>query len=174
MVDGNMLKKIPLMLALIVIAQNATASELFGLQIKSATPEQFRTALKQAGASIIQKSDENRPYDIFDSRELMPGSSLLYIGHAGDNQQTAFVEYEFVGLQQKAVLRLLSRKYGSPVVRNAKYISDKSYYWDLNGIRVTLWSDWKSFRTRLSYVVPESMALLQKVGKETTVDSSYY
>ena len=169
-----MLKKIPLMLALIVIAQLSAASELFGLQIKSATPDQFRTAVKQAGASIIQRSDESRPYDIFDSKELLPGSSRLYIGHAGDNQQTAFVEYEFVGLQQKTVLQMLSRKYGSPVVRNAKYISDKTYYWEVNGIQVTLWSDWESFRTRSSYVVPESMARLQEIEKGLTVDSAFY
>jgi hypothetical protein len=138
MIGGNMLKKIPLILVLIVIARGAAASELFGLQIRSATPDKFRAAVKQAGASIIQKSDESGPYDIFDSRELLPGSSRLYIGYAGDNQQTAFVEYKFVGLQQKVVLQLLSRKYGSPVVRKAKLISDRSYYWEVNGIQVSL------------------------------------
>ena len=169
-----MLKKIPLILTLFFVAQAATAAELFGLQIRSATLDQFRAAAKQAGANIIKESDKNRPYDIFDSKEILPGSSRLYIGHAGDDRQTAFLEYEFLGLRQIAVLQMLSRKYGDPSVRNARYLSDKSYHWEVNGIQVTLWSDWQSYRTRLSYVVPEVMPALQDIVNGVTVDSSFY
>lgn len=170
-----MLKKIPLILALLFIAQAANAAELFGLQIRSATLDQFRAAVKQAGANIIQQADRNRPYDIFDSKDLLPGSTRLYIGHAAsDRQAAAFVEYEFIGLQRKAVLQMLSRKYGDPSVRNASYLSDRSYHWEVNGIRVTLWSDWQSYRTRLSYVVPEAMPALQDIVNGLTVDSSFY
>lgn len=166
--------KIALLIIVPGLAQCAVAAELFGIQLKSSTLDQLRVAVKEAGASVILESNDTQPYDIFDSTGILPGSSRLYIGHAGQNRQTAFVEYEFPGLKQASMLELLSAKYGSPAVRKAKFVSDNRYSWEVNGIAITLWCDWQNYRTLLSYVVPEVLSQLNNVSKDAPVDSTLY
>ncbi|MCP4430902.1 MAG: hypothetical protein GY806_07990 [Gammaproteobacteria bacterium] len=168
------MNKVSLFLIMLIVIQGVSAAELFGLQLKTSTLDQLRTAVKNAGATIIFESDEHRPYDVFDSKKILPGSSRLYIGHVGENRQTAFVEYEFPGLRQAGILEMLSSKYGNPAVRKGKFLSDKHYFWELNGVRITLWKDWENYRTLLSYALPEVMSDLQSTSQGMTIDSSLY
>lgn len=141
----------------------ALGAELFGVALQSATLEQLRDAAKGSGAKLIRKGDENEWFEVYDSRELLPGSSKLYLGYVKESRQLAFVEYEFIGLQQPEILRSLRLKYGSGITEKGKYISDSSHRWQHEGTEISLGADWQNYRTRLSYVNPQ---VLQDLHKE--------
>ncbi len=147
---------------MLLAVQCGIAAELFGLPLRSSTLDQMRAAVKQAGATLILESGEGRPYDIYDSRKLLAGSSRLYLGHVGEDRRLAFVEYEFIGLSRPQMLQMLKNKYGEPVAQTGKYISDPGYHWVNNGIRILMRSDWQNYRTRLSYIAPEVLTRLKK------------
>lgn len=150
--------------------QCGLAAELFGLPLRSSTLDQMRTAVKQAGATLILESGGGRPYDIYDSRKLLSGSSRLYLGHVGEDQRLAFVEYEFVGLKRPLMLQMLSDKYGKPNTQTGKFISDQGYHWVENGVGIILRSDWQNYRTLLSYIAPEALAELKKANQIVKAD----
>lgn len=158
-----MIKITLLLLLFLLVEPGATAAELFGVPLQSATIDQLRTAAKEAGAILISESGESQPYDIYDSEKLLTGSSRLYLGQVGENRELSFAEYEFIGLKNTRMLQLLIRKYGEPETKKGKFITDVSYRWQKNGIQISLLSDWQNYRTRLHYVNP---AVMQQMADE--------
>lgn len=164
--------KFSLFILLLVTLQCALAAELFGVQLATATLDQLRSAAKQAGARLIQESADGRPYDIYDSKALLAGSSHLYLGHVGEDRRFAFVEYEFIGLQQPDMLQKLTAKYGKPVTGKVKYLSDRSYHWVNDGIRISLQDDWQNYRTRLIYADPEAVAKMKQISHTASSEAA--
>ena len=141
----------------------AFGAELFGVALQSATLEQLRDAAKQSGAVLIRKGDESEWFDVYDSQDLLPGSSKIYLGYVKETRQLAFVEYEFFGLKQPGMLNKLRLKYGNGITEKGKFVSDVGYRWQDEGIEILLGVDWQNYRTRLSYINPQ---VLQDLNKE--------
>lgn len=160
--------KTSLFILTLLFAPYGLAAELFGVQLQSATLDQLRAAVKQSGATLIRGAGEGQPYEIYDSKALLEASSRLYLGYVAEDRRFAFVEYEFFGLKQSAMLRKLSAKYGKPATQKGQYISDRQYQWEVNGIQILLQSDWKNYRTRLSYIDPVALADLKQASQLVT------
>lgn len=143
------------------IPAQGMALELFGVELESASRDQLREAVKQAGLVLIREGGDEEWFDVYDSSAVMAGSSRLYLGFVKQDQRFAFAEYEFNGLDPGPVLRNLTRKYGAADTRKGRFASDTSYRWQLDGVQIRLRSDWQNYKTRLSYVIPANLASLR-------------
>lgn len=134
------------------------ALELFGVTLESATRDELRAAVTQAGLVLTSEGGEDRWYDLYDSSAALEGSSRFYLGFVKQDQRFAFAEYEFPGLQRKQLLRDLMLKYGAPEIQGGRFLSDRSYRWLRDGIEIELTGDWQNYKTRLIYLMPANMA----------------
>ena len=154
-------KQLLLPLLLIGFSAPVQALELFGVDLESTTRDELRDAVKQSGVVLIREGGDDEWFDVYDSSSVLAGSSRLYLGFVKQSQQFAFAEYEFNGVNPAPVLRSLSGKYGAAKVSQGRYLSDKTYHWQFDGIEIRLSSDWQNYKTRLSYVNPANLASLQ-------------
>ena len=146
---------------LLCYSQAGQALELFGIDLESANRDELRNAVKQAGVVLIREGGDDEWFDLYDSSSVLDGSSRLYLGFVKQSGLFAFAEYEFNGLDAEPMLGNLTAKYGNANVRKGFYISDQSYYWQLDGIEIRLHSDWQNYKTRLSYIMPANLISLQ-------------
>ncbi len=155
-----------------MLSHAASAAELFGIPLNAAKHDDLVRAVKQAGVSLIREGGKTKWYDIYDSQTILPGSSRLYLGYVKKDRRFAFAEYEFMGLKQSQMLEKLSLKYGNPVIVSGKYISDKRYRWQKNGIDIELTADWRHHRSRLSYVNSAALSDLKQEQKYSRQEQS--
>lgn len=146
---------------LICLPQVASALELFGVALESTSRDELRAAVKQAGIVPIQEADEKQWYDVYDSSQMLAGSSRLFLGFVKADQGFAFAEYEFPGIDASRLLQQLKLKYGDAEAVVGRYMSDRSYRWQRDGIEIKLISDWQNYKTRLSYINVTNLATLQ-------------
>ena len=149
-------------LILLLASNKLAAVELFGLELASSTQKQLRDAAKKAGVILIRESDGSSWFDSYDSSNVLPGSSRLYLGFVREDQRFAFAEYEFVGFKHSQMLNRLNQKYGPGQKSRGKFISDHEYRWQQDGVQIILKTDWQNYRTRLSYVSPTALMQLKK------------
>ncbi len=155
--------KFLILLALLLPASpGAIALELFGVSLESTNRDELREAAKQAGLALIREGGEDNWFDLYDSSTVLPGSKRFYLGFVKQDQRFAFAEYEFSGLKTNRMLGELTRKYGAAEVRRGRFVSDRSYHWQRDGIQIDLVSDWSQYKTRLSYTHPANLADLLK------------
>ena len=154
----NWLKSLSLLTAMMLATPVATALELFGVSLESSNRDELREAAKQAGLTLIREGGEDNWFDLYDSSTVLPGSSRFYLGFVKQNQGFAFAEYEFHGLNTGRMLGDLVRKYGAAEVREGRFVSDRSFHWQRDGIRIDLVSDWHLYKTRLIYTHPANLA----------------
>ncbi|MCP4186191.1 MAG: hypothetical protein GY763_01170 [Gammaproteobacteria bacterium] len=148
-----------------MLSHAASAAELFGIPLNTAKHDDLVNAVKQAGVGLIREGGETRWFDVYDSKAVLPGSSILYLGYVKQDRRFAFAEYEFIGLKQPQIMEKLSLKYGKPAIVSGKYLSDKRYRWQKNGIDIELWADWRHYRSRLSYVNSVALGDLKQEQK---------
>ncbi len=146
---------------LLATAGPATALELFGVDLEATDRDALRAAVKQAGVELIREGGDDAWFDVYDSASVLPGSRRLYLGFVKADARFAFAEYEFVGLDAKPMLAALSGKYGKPETRGGRYLTDRSYRWQRDGVVIELVADWHNYRLLLSYVLPQNLATLQ-------------
>ena len=146
-----------LALLLLALAPPAPGLELFGVALEARSRDQLGTAAEEAGLILLREGGEDVWFDVYDSSAVLAGSLHFYLGFTRQDQRLAFAEYEFTGLDTKPMLGRLKARYGAPEVRSGKFISDRSYRWQRDGVEIRLASDWQNYRTRLSYVVPANM-----------------
>ena len=139
----------------------AQAIELFGIDLNAATRDEFRVAVKQSGAKLISEAGKDAFYDVYEGDALLHNARRLYLGFTKKDQRFAFVEYEFAGLQQPAMLARLIQKYGPPKKRAGNFISDFSYSWRQGDLQILFFQDWPNYRTRLSYIRTPSLQQLR-------------
>lgn len=164
--------KTSLFIFCLLFAPCGIAAELFGVQLPSATLDQLRTAVKQSGATLIRESGEGQPYDIYNSKALLAESSRLYLGYTGEDRRFAFVEYEFIGLQQSGMIQKLNARYGQPEIQKGQYISDRSYQWVVNGIQISLQGDWQNYRTRLIYADSVAVTKMKQLSHTASTETA--
>ena len=140
--------------------QPVVALELFGVNLKSTNRTELRTAVKTAGVRLIREGGEDNWFDVYDSSSVLAGSTRLYLGFVKQDQRFAFAEYEFESLNPAPILSKLKAKYGAAETHAGKFISDRKYRWQSDGIEIELSSDWQNNRARLSYINPVSMSAL--------------
>lgn len=145
---------------LLALAPQASALELFGVELETTARDELRDAAKNAGLVLIREGGDDNWFDLYDSSAVLEGSVRFYLGFVKQDQRFAFAEYEFVGLQQKRLLENLTRKYGPAEVEGGRFVSDRRYRWRRDGIEIELNSDWHNYRTRLIYTEPRNMAAL--------------
>jgi hypothetical protein len=136
------------------------ALELFGVNLTSTNSSELRNAVKEAGVLLIREGGESNWFDVYDSSKALAGSTRLYLGFVKQDQSFAFAEYEFNSLNPGQLLSRLTAKYGTAEIREGRFISDRKYRWQRDGIEIELSSDWQSHKTRLSYVNPPRMSAL--------------
>ena len=145
-----------------LLGGSAGALELFGVDLETSQRDALRSAAKKAGVVLIRQGGNDRWFDSYDSSAVLPLSQRLYLGFVKQDKRFAFAEYEFAGFRHPQILRNLSAKYGPPKIINGKYLSDKNYRWEQDGIEIRLNIDWRNYRTRLSYIEPVAFAALKK------------
>lgn len=136
----------------------AAALELFGVALESTSRDELRDATRDAGLVLLREGGEDNWFDVYDSSTVLGGSTRFYLGFVKKDQRFAFAEYEFRGLNRKQLLHSLKLKYGKAEVRGGRYVSDRSYHWQRDGIRIELSSDWQNYKTRLIYLIPQNMS----------------
>ncbi len=156
-------------MCLLSVAAPAAALELFGVDLEATDRDALRAAVKEAGVELIREGGDEAWFDIYDSAAVLPGSYRLYLGFVKADARFAFAEYEFVGLDAQPMLAELSAKYGTPEARGGRYLTDRRYRWQRDGVEIELAADWHRYRVRLSYVVPRNLAALQ-AERAATVD----
>ena len=145
---------------IVVLARPVAALELFGVSIESTSRDELREAARNAGLVLIREGGEDNWFDIYDSRTVLEGSYHFYLGFVKEDQSFAFAEYEFAGFTTKSLLQKLSNKYGDPETEGGRFISDRVYRWQRDGISIELSSDWQNYKTRLIYINPPGMSAL--------------
>lgn len=143
------------------ISHTVNAAELYGLSLTSATRDEFRIAVKNAGVKLVQEAGVDAFYDIYEGSSVLHGASNLYIGFVKKNNKFAFAEYEFEGLTQPVLLKKLNIKYGKAKLEKGKFITDFSYSWNSNGIKISLYQDWVAYKMRLIYQNSDELAQLK-------------
>ena len=149
-----------LFLAALLFPSPVLALELYGIQLESASRDELRAAVKQAGALVIQEAGEADWFDVYDSSAIVEGSSKLFLGFVREDQRFAFAEYEFPGLNAAHLVNRLNARYGKADIRSGRYVSDRGYRWEKDGIQIQLENDWQNYKTRLSYIETENLARL--------------
>ncbi|MFT5219772.1 MAG: hypothetical protein ACI9LO_000567 [Planctomycetota bacterium] len=145
------------------LSSPAIALELFGVNLESTNSGELRNAAKQAGVVLVKESGDDTWFDVYDSSTVLEGSTLLYLGFVKNSQQFAFAEYEFPGVDTRLLLAKLTRKYGKAAISAGRFISDKRYRWDQDGIAIELRSEWQNYKTHIIYRNPVVFAeLLQE------------
>lgn len=152
--------RIPLF-ALIIFSSPVFAVSLFGIDLQQATRDTMRNAVKQHGAVLVKEAGKDGFFDEYDSQNLLPGSSRLYLGYEKKDNQIAFVEYTFDGLDQSGLLAMLTGKYGKPQKIRARFQSDAQYKWQSNGVQIWLYQDWSRYKVRLMYALPAKLSALR-------------
>lgn len=133
------------------------ALELFGISLETTRRDELRDAAKRAGVVLIREGSADIWFDVYDSSAVLPGSRRLYLGFVKQDQRFAFAEYEFNGIHLSRLLNSLNRKYGNATVGKGRFVSDRRYRWQRDGIEIQLNSDWNSYKTRLIYLNPVNM-----------------
>jgi len=164
----------------LALAAPAAGLELFGVELESTDRAALRAAVRQAGSELIREGGEEAWFDVYDSAAVLPGSRRLYLGFVKADARFAFAEYEFAGLDTSVMLAALRARYGPPETRAGRFLSDRSYRWQRDGVEIELAPDWQNYRVRLTYVVPQSLAALNAEraaldagGDENTSFSAY-
>jgi hypothetical protein len=158
----NGVSRLVLMLGLATGAlQPVVALELFGVNLESTSRDELSGAVIAAGVKLIRASGEAEGFDAYDSSAVLAGSNRFYLGFVGEDQRFAFAEYEFHGLNRGSMLRRLTARYGAAEIRAGRFVSDRAFRWQQDGIDITLTGDWQNSKTRLSYVHPGNLAALQ-------------
>lgn len=155
-----------LLSATLVLLPQVHAAKLFGVDLLTATKTTLRQAAKQGGARLKQEADESRFYDEYFSAGLLKGSDKLYFGYSKKTEKFAFAEYEFKGLNNEKMLLKLINKYGQPKKLKQVFISDTVYRWEVAGIEISFYRDWHQSVTRVTYVVPETLAEIKTSTKD--------
>ncbi|MCP4388073.1 MAG: hypothetical protein GY802_07245 [Gammaproteobacteria bacterium] len=145
-------------LLLLVVSVPTPALELFGVVLETSSRDELRAATRDAGLVLLREGGEDNWFDVYDSSTVLGGSTRFYLGFVKQDLRFAFAEYEFRGLNRKQLLHHLKRKYGKAEVRGGRYVSDRSYHWQRDGIRIELSSDWQNYKTRLTYLIPQNMS----------------
>ncbi|MDJ0832223.1 MAG: hypothetical protein QNJ69_01800 [Gammaproteobacteria bacterium] len=158
--------RLPLFCLLLLMASPGHAAQLFGISLQDATRDQLRSAVKNSGVELIREGGDQAFFDIYDSKNLLPGSVHLYLGFVKQDQSFAFAEYAFNGLRQPQLLQRLSAKYGQPQLKQGKYLSDQSHVWQSGQISISLSYDWQNYQTRLTYSRPDKLELLRQEQAE--------
>lgn len=148
--------------ALLTAAGPATALELFGVELETTDRDALRAAVKETGVELIREGGDEAWFDVYDSAAVLPGSRRLYLGFVKADARFAFAEYEFAGLDAEPMLAALSAKYGEPETRGGRYLTDRSYRWQRDGVVIELGADWHNYRLLLSYFLPQNLAALQR------------
>ncbi len=154
------LGKMLLLILLCSTVRTGFALELFGVDLETADRDALRAAVKEAGVVLIREAGEEIFYDLYDSAAVLDGSSRLYLGFVSRDQRFAFAEYEFHGIDTRIMLHRLRARYGEAEARHGRFISDRSYRWQRDGIEIRLHSDWDNYKVRLSYTHPANLAAL--------------
>jgi hypothetical protein len=132
--------------------------ELFGISLESTNRTELRNAVRAAGVVLIREGGKDNWFDVYDSSRVLTGSSRLYLGFVKQDLRFAFAEYEFGSLISRQLLSNLTAKYGAAEIHSGRFISDRKYRWQSDGIDIELTSDWRNRKSRLSYINPENMA----------------
>jgi hypothetical protein len=152
------LKRFASLLLMLGLSPAAPALELFGVNLETTNRDELRNAVRDAGVVLIREGGEANWFDAYDSATVLVGSSRLYLGFVKQDQRFAFAEYEFNGLNPQPILNSLTVKYGPAETRAGRFLSDRNYRWQRDGIEIELSSDWQNYKIRLSYINPANMA----------------
>jgi len=142
------------------------AAKLFGVDLTSATKANLSQAARTAGARLKKEAGEFEFYDEYFSADILKGSEKLFLGFDKKTKKFAFAEYEFKGLDHDDMFRKLRYKYGAPKKIKKIFISDAVSRWVVNGIEISFYQDWYNYKTRVTYILPETLAKLKLARKQ--------
>lgn len=151
-----------LLIVFLFLPQLSMAVSMFGIELKNAKQNELRRTIRNNGGEVVKEAGRLEFYDEYKSQNLLEGSNRIYLGFLPEDKTFAFAEYEFIGIQQNWMLAKMKKKYGNPITIEGKFISDKIHVWQSEGIEIRFYIDWAAYKTRITYAVPEKLALLKE------------
>lgn len=151
--------------ALAIGAPSTEALTLFGVDIANANRAQMRQMVKRSGAKL-RREGGTRLFDEYDSERLLEGSHTLYLGFDRQTTEFAFLEYELLPYFSRKILAKLRRKYGEPQREPGTFLSDTAWRWQVDGIQISLYRDFRCFCSRLEYAHPARLQALRQFQAE--------
>lgn len=137
---------------------------LFGEALNCIDKEALRNASKQAGAKVTRE-DNGYWYDLYDSSELLEGTSELSIAYMNGKFAEAYYKYDsFVDRHKVLEVRdLVVSKYGKPASSEGNpSLGPVTYTWKLkDGIKVVVERAWPDTTVYLKYIHPANYAAMQ-------------
>ncbi len=137
------------------------AVELFGVNLSNANKGSLGLAARAAGAKLL---DSERPevFEAFDSSEVLSESQRLYLGFDAQDNGFAFAEYHINLTSHRQMLAKLKRKYGEPLKKKGKFISDQLYRWQQDGISISYQRQFGCRCSALRYELPAKVEIIRQ------------
>ena len=144
-------------------SKHAKSPKLFDVKLYGATRSEMRSAIKRAGAKPLREK-LNYFADEYDSKEVMPGSSKMFVFYSlesdrvtygSDDDFLAQVRYEFPTSNKwyvDEIKELLINKYGNPDYSSGSAnLGSVTHSWYKDGVTIRLKRDWPNLDLRLLY-----------------------
>lgn len=128
--------------------------QLFNVELKGATRDQMRSAIKDTNLKIIRE-DNNYWVDKYNSDGVLQGATELSLGYTS-NGKFAYAEYKFPAFVDTdkiiEVARLVASKYGQPSQRSGNTnLGGASFTWSFkNGTNIVVYRGWPDTTTYLN------------------------
>ncbi len=164
--------KLIALILLVFVNTAVNSAELFGVNLVSASRDELRAAVKMAGVKLVKEAGVGAFHDVYKGDSVLHEAKKLYLGFVKKDKKFAFAEYEFNGLQQPVMLNKLINKYGKAAPTKGKFLTDMSYSWLSDGIKINFYQDWPAHKTRLIYFNPEALQQLRSEQKLFAVASN--
>lgn len=161
-------------------AQINHLTQLFGISLVKATRKEIWNALYNTKV-IIKRQDASYWGDIYETNQVLEGSSELSIIYTSDNK-FAVANYTFpsrLDLQQiDKIKNMVVTKYGQPIQsQGSALVGEVSYLWKLqDGIELKVYRGWPDTTTYMKYTYPKNYKIVleqQKLQEEKEKEKQY-
>ncbi|MDD4911578.1 MAG: tetratricopeptide repeat protein [Sideroxydans sp.] len=137
---------------------------LFNEAVMCTNKDTLRAAIQEGGA-VVEREDDGYWYDIYDSSEILEGTSKLSVSYIKDKFARAFYEYDADMDTAKVVevRDMVASKYGKPATSSGNpAVGEVRYTWKLkDGIQLEVNRGWPDTTVYLTYTHPANFAALE-------------
>lgn len=137
---------------------------LFNEAVMCTDKNALRAAIQDGGA-VVEREDDDYWYDIYDSSQVLEGTSKLSVSYIKDKFARAFYEYDSDMDTEKVVevRDMVVSKYGKPATSSGNpAVGEVRYTWKLkDGIQLEVKRGWPDTTVYMTYTHPANFAALE-------------
>ena len=143
-----------------------TNIEIFGTTLKGAKRDQLREVFKQGGMAATRE-DSSYWVDIYNSSNVLDGTTQFEVGYAMQTNEFAYAKYTFPGAMNtglvKDVIDMVTSKYGQPSQQSGQYrLGTVTATWNVGqNMKIEVFRGWPNTTTFLSFIDVASKKAMQ-------------